>query len=29
MYAGIVAIVAISVALLWLLDRVERRLRPA
>jgi NitT/TauT family transport system permease protein len=29
MYAGIVAIVAISLALLWLLDRVERRLRPA
>jgi NitT/TauT family transport system permease protein len=29
MYAGIVAIVAISLALLWLLDRAERRLRPA
>ena len=29
MYAGIVAIVAISLVLLWLLDRIERRLRPA
>jgi NitT/TauT family transport system permease protein len=29
MYAGIVAIVAISLAILWLLDRAERRLRPA
>jgi len=29
MYAGIVAIVAISLAFLWLLDRAERRLRPA
>jgi NitT/TauT family transport system permease protein len=29
MYAGIVTIVAISLGLLWLLDRAERRLRPA
>ncbi len=29
MYAGIVTIVALSLALLWLLDRAERRLRPA
>lgn len=29
MYAGIVTIVALSLVLLWLLDRAERRLRPA
>jgi NitT/TauT family transport system permease protein len=29
MYAGIVTIVVLSLALLWLLDRAERRLRPA
>jgi NitT/TauT family transport system permease protein len=29
MYAGIVAIITISLGLLWLLDRAERRLRPA
>ncbi len=29
MYAGIVTIVAISLGLLWLLDRAEQRLRPA
>jgi NitT/TauT family transport system permease protein len=29
MYAGIVTVVAISLVILWLLDRAERRLRPA
>jgi hypothetical protein len=29
MYAGIVTVVALSLVLLWLLDRVEQRLRPA
>ena len=29
MYAGIVLIIAISLVLLWLLDRAERRIRPA
>jgi ABC-type nitrate/sulfonate/bicarbonate transport system permease component len=29
MYAGIVTIVVLSLVLLWLLDRAERRLRPA
>ena len=29
MYAGIVTVVAISLVLLWALDRAERRLRPA
>lgn len=29
MYAGIVTVVVLSLGLLWLLDRVERRLRPA
>ena len=29
MYAGIVAVVAMSLGLLWLLDRAERRVRPA
>jgi NitT/TauT family transport system permease protein len=28
MYAGIGVIIAISLAILWLLDRIERRLRP-
>lgn len=29
MYAGIVTVVALSLVLLWLLDRAERRMRPA